>query len=99
MHNGDFVNNIFSAIYDLRKERKYEEAIKYLLNVLKNKNNLSKETIYWCYERLDFFYKKTNQIEREIELLENFLENYHDECLYHHLLESRYERLLQNTEK
>lgn len=88
------MDSIFSDIYTLRKQRKYKQAIKHLKKFLK-KDNLNKDTIYWCYERLSFFYRKTNQEQKEIELLEYFLEHYHGESLYHHLLQNRYDYLTE----
>ena len=93
------MDNLFSTIYQLKKDRKYFEAIRLLKKEIKKKDGMNKDRILWCYERLDFFYRKTNQLQEEFDLLETFLKNYHDENMYHHLLSTRYEHLLEELKE
>lgn len=79
--NGYHITYYATKIKTLKKERKYNEVIKLLLKILEITEKESIKTglgvAPWYYGQLSIIYKKTNDLEAEIKVLERFKNQIH----------------------
>ena len=70
-----FPTDIIDEVKNLKREKKFEEAIEILLDAVDSMEDNSESTggvAPWYYEQLAIIYSKNKQIEKEIEILERY---------------------------